>query len=76
MAGFLIKRDDGSIMGPFDQQEIRRLIGLRKIGPDTLITQEGRRTWFRLRDVPALAREWIVFREPPELEWSVRTSAK
>lgn len=57
MAGFLIKRDDGSIMGPFGQQEIRRLIGLRKIGPDTLITQEGRRTWFRLRDVPALARE-------------------
>ena len=57
MAGFIIKRDDGSTMGPFDQQEVRRLIALRKIGPDTLITQEGRRSWFRLRDVPALARE-------------------
>jgi hypothetical protein len=57
MAGFLIKRDDGSIIGPFDQQEVRRLIAMRKIGPDTQITQEGRKTWFRLRDVPALARE-------------------
>lgn len=57
MAGFIIKRDDGTTMGPFDQQEVRRLIALRKIGPDTLITQEGRRSWFRLRDVPALARE-------------------
>ncbi|MBM3752295.1 MAG: DUF4339 domain-containing protein [Acidimicrobiia bacterium] len=57
MAGFIIKREDGSTMGPFDQKEVRRLIALRKIGPDTLITQEGRRSWFRLRDVPALARE-------------------
>jgi hypothetical protein len=67
MARFLIKDVSGRIEGPISSSELRRWVQSGRITRETMIQQEGRRSWHRAADVPAIAALLPPREEPEEL---------
>lgn len=54
MANYLIKDAAGTVEGPINGSELRSRINAGRVNAETLIQQEGRKSWHRARDIPGI----------------------